>query len=190
MRRALLVCALLLFLPLGSSRPARANPYDDYKTLTDAEKRLALRYFWQLLDVRDAATQARDVSTASFPQWAGQDDPRDAFRHALWNGLMTSKLGSTGAAKRWADAHEEIPNNPPARKAMDLSNNDSGRSLTWAARTTRSTWWGGRKDVLPDDAAVQTLVRGALRTGGLVQLEEVAGVRDPNAGRLVPTYVP
>ncbi len=188
MRHALLLCALLLLVPLGA--PAQANPYDDYKALTDAEKRLALRYFWQLFDVRDAATQARDVSTASFPQWAGQDDPRDAFRHALWNGLMTSKLASKDAAKRWADAHEELPSNPPVRKAMDLSNNDSGRSLTWAQRTTRSTWWGGSKDVLPDDAAVQTIIRGALRTGGLVQVEEVAGVRDPNAGRLVPTFVP
>lgn len=189
MRRALLALALLL--PLGlASAPAQANPYDDYKALNDAEKRLALRYFWQLLDVKDAAEQARAASTAAFPQWVGQDDPRDAFRHALWNGLMTSKLGSVDAAERWGTAHEQLPGNPPVRQAMDLSNNDSGRSRVWAARTTRSTWWGGRKNVLPDDAAVQTIIRDALRTGGLVEIEEVAGVRDPNAGRLVPTFVP
>lgn len=103
---------------------------------------------------------------------------------------MTSKLGSVDAAERWGTAHEQLPATLLVRQAMDLSNNDSGRSRRWAARTTRSTWWGGRKNVLPDDAAVQTIIRDALRTGGLVEIEEVAGVRDPNAGRLVPTFVP
>lgn len=187
MRTATLISALVLTL---LPTVGQGGHYDDYKALTPAEKRLALRYFWQLGDVKKAAEEARKRSEAAFPTMAGQDDPRDAFRHSMWNGFMTSRLGSREAAERWGTAHESDPANPPVRRAMDLSNNEQGRERTWAARGTRRTWWGGSRAALPDDARVESIMRDALRTGGLVEIEALNGVRDPQAGRLVPTSTP
>ena len=47
----LALCAALLSGLLWAGF-ASGNPYDDYKTLTRAERRLALRYFWQLGKVK------------------------------------------------------------------------------------------------------------------------------------------
>lgn len=185
--RAIVPCLALALtlIPL----PGQANLYDDYQALNREEKRLALRYFWQVVDVGRAATAARDTSERAFPNLSGQDDPRDAFRHSLWNGFMTRRLNSREAAERWGNAHESDPANPPVRKAMDLWNNHEGRERTWAAGTSRRTWLGTRVS-LPDDAAIEALLRDALRTGGLREIEAVNGVRDPQAGQLVPTLVP
>lgn len=179
------VALLVALLPA----PGRGDLYDDYQALTQAERRLVLRYFWQVLDVRAAAEEARVRSERAFPALSGQDDPRDAFRHSLWNGLMTRALGSRSAAERWGTAHESDPTNPPARRAMDLFNNHEGRERTWAAGTPRRTWLGTRV-TLPDEGAIEGICREALRTGGLREIEPLNGARDPHAGRLVPTFVP
>lgn len=181
-----LVCLLALATPLG--RPAAASPYDDWKGLTRAEQWLALRYFWQLPDVRSSQQLAVRESTARYPQLSGQHDPRDAYRHALWNGAMTSRLRSREAAARWANAHEAKPNNPPVSEAMDLANNRTARELTWAARTPGRAWW--RRTRFPDDAWVVTRMQRAVDGGELLMIEEQGGVRDPQAGRLVPTRAP
>jgi hypothetical protein len=185
MRQLILVIAFVL-VPVATSH---SNPYDDYKALTAAEQRLVLRYFWQVNDVRKAAEYARTQSEGQFPALTGQDDPRDAFRHSLWNASMTRRLASKDAAARWANAHEELPNNPAQRKAMDLFNNERGRELAWAQRTTTGSWIF-RRTVLPGDDALKARMLDALRAGELRVIEEVAGQRDPQSGRLVPSYVP
>lgn len=184
--RSVFLAALLVLVPATSS--LQAGPYDEYKSLTSAERRLVLRYFWQVLDVRAAAEYARLESEAQYPQLSGQDDPRDAFRHSLWNGTMVRRLGSVAAAERWGTAHESDPANPPVRKAMDLFNNEQGRARTWARRTTNGPWWNRTR--LPDDASIRTDMLDALRAGDLRVIEEVAGTRDPHNGRLVPSYAP
>jgi hypothetical protein len=183
MRRLLLIIALVL-VPAS----AQSNPYDDYKTLTRAERRLALRYFWQLGDVKGAAEFARAESERTFPTLVGQDDPRDALRHSLWNGSMVRRLKSREAAERWATAHEDVPGNPAQRQAMDLFNNAAARDAAWALRTTSGGWF--RRTRFPDDGAIRGRMFDALRTGELRVIEEVAGQRDPQNGRLVPSYVP
>lgn len=185
MRKLLLITAFVL-VPAAASN---SNPYDDYKALNAAERRLVLRYFWQVNDVRKAAEYARTESERQFPALTGQDDPRDALRHSLWNASMTRRLASKDAAARWGTAHEELPNNPAQRKAMDLFNNERGRELTWAQRTTSGSWLF-RRTVLPGDDALRARMLDALRAGELRVIEEVAGVRDPQGGRLVPSYVP
>lgn len=185
MRRVLLAAALVL-VPVTSSQ---GGPYDDYKALTGAEKRLLLRYFWQINDVRKAAEYARRESEQAYPQLAGQDDPRDAFRHTLWNASMVRRLGSRESAERWATAHEDVPNNPPVREAMDLFNNAQGREVAWSRRTTkRVLWW--QRSRFPDDPALRGAVLDALRNGDLRVIEEVGGQRDPHNGRLVPSTAP
>lgn len=182
-RRLLLVLVLVL-LPVS----AQSNPYDDYKTLTRAERRLALRYFWQLGDVKGAAEYARAESERTFPTLSGQDDPRDALRHSLWNGSMVRRLRSRDAAERWATAHEDLPNNPAQRRAMDLFNNAAARDAAWALRRTSGGWFS--RPTFPDDAGIRARMFDALRAGELRVIEEVGGQRDPNNGRLVPSYVP
>lgn len=186
MRLSVLLAALLVLLPVTSSQ---GGPYDDYKALTDAEKRLLLRYFWQIGDVRGAAEYARRESEQTYPQLAGQDDPRDAFRHALWNASMVRRLKSREAAERWATAHEDVPGNPPVRQAMDLFNNAHGREVAWARRTSKKVLWWTRTQ-LPDDPVLRGHVFDALRTGDLRVIEEVGGQRDPQNGRLVPSTAP
>lgn len=184
-RACLLALALLVLTPAG----AESGLYDEYRQLTRAEKWLALRYFWQLPAVRGAAERARQESAVAYPRLPGQDDPRDAFRHSLWNGLMTRRLESVAAAERWGSAHEDFPGNPAARRAMDLENNRRGREAVWSARTTSGPWWW-RRTRFPDEAAIGATLRGLVGSGGLVMIEEVGGQRDPDRGRLVPTRAP
>jgi hypothetical protein len=181
MKRALIIVVLLLVPAAGYSGPS-----DDLKGLTRAERRLMLRYFWQAPSVFLAARKARSEAAARYPGFVGQDDPRDAFRHAFWNGSMTRRLKSTRAAERWGNAHEEIPNNPPQRKAMDLANNRTGRERTWAKRQVGGPWWW-QTTQLPDDGAIAADIEAAVTGGDLLMIEEVGGQRDPHAGALVPT---
>ncbi|MCW8141754.1 MAG: hypothetical protein KIT58_22845 [Planctomycetota bacterium] len=184
MRQVLLV-ALFVLVPVAS----QGGPYDDYKTLTRDEKRLVLRYFWQVPGVRGAAELARVESERAFPQLSGQDDPRDAYRHALWNASMVRRLGSREAAERWGTAHESDPANPAARKAMDLFNNERGREAAWTRRQVSGPLWA-RRTSFPDDGALGGVVMDDLRRGDLRVIEEVGGRRDPQRGRLVPSYIP
>lgn len=46
----------------------------------------------------------------------------------MWNAVMTDKIGEE-KAKKFADAHENIPNNPIEHMKMDLHNNELGRQI-------------------------------------------------------------
>ena len=46
----------------------------------------------------------------------------------MWNAIMTDKIGAE-KAKKFADAHEQFPNNPANHMEMDLHNNELGRSI-------------------------------------------------------------
>jgi hypothetical protein len=192
MRRASIVLAslilgiLLLSPSLDPQAQTLAGPYDAYKDLTRAEKWLVFRYPWQVLRVYRAATFARTESTTRFPGQSGQDDARDAHRHATWNGVMTSRLKSLRSAERWGNAHEEIQQNPAVRKQMDLTNNRRGRDRAWARRTTSGPWWW-RSTSFPSDGEIANDVERGVRGGDFVMVEAVNGQRDPHAGSLVPT---
>jgi hypothetical protein len=58
------------------------------------------------------------------------DGHQDAFRHAFWN-ILLAKSSSFGEnwAKDFTTAHEGGPENKTAREAMDLYNNEVGRSI-------------------------------------------------------------
>ena len=68
----------------------------------------------------------RDASGGFVP--GGEDGHNDAFRHAYWNALMTSRFGE-GFAEAFGTAHEGVPGNPADREAMDLHNNALGRRI-------------------------------------------------------------
>lgn len=95
-----------------------------------------------LSEFRDTARLAGTEAISRFPnnpvpsnipadragEWQGNDGHRDAFRHAYWNALMTQRYGESWTAA-FATAHEGIPGNTANREAMDLYNNQIGRSI-------------------------------------------------------------
>ena len=56
----------------------------------------------------------------------GFQDASDAFRHAMWNGNLTQRIGAS-RAKVWTDAHEAYSSG--IDKQMDLHNNQLGRTI-------------------------------------------------------------
>ena len=95
-----------------------------------------------LQEFRDIKDRANDESEKRFPddrvpvhvpfgaeaEWQNNGGHRDAFRHAYWNALMTQQYGNEWT-KAFATAHEGLPGNYAELEAMDLYNNEVGRSI-------------------------------------------------------------
>lgn len=95
-------------------------------------------------------------------EWQGNDGHRDAFRHAYWNALMTQQFGENWT-RAFATAHEGGPGNPANREAMDLYNNEVGRSIGAANR-----------NATPDQLA--NLVEQALNQGKLTVINSAGNL--------------
>ncbi|CAF0989857.1 unnamed protein product [Didymodactylos carnosus] len=81
----------------------------------------------------DCSTAKKDAQTAA--QEAEYHYPAtihngvgDAYRHCLWNALMTLHIGAD-QAKTVADNHEDLGEGPAHEKQMDLKNNLIGREI-------------------------------------------------------------
>lgn len=98
-----------------------------------------------------------NIPAGSANAWQGNDGHRDAFRHAYWNALMTQKYGETWT-NAFATAHEGVPGNTANREAMDLYNNEVGRSIGAANR-----------NATPEQLA--NLVEQSLNQGKLVVID-------------------
>jgi hypothetical protein len=90
-------------------------------------------------------------------EWQGNDGHRDAFRHAYWNALLVQQYGEQWT-KAFATAHEGLPGNTANREAMDLYNNEIGRSIGAA-----------NKSASPEQLA--NLVEQSLNQGKLVVVD-------------------
>jgi hypothetical protein len=90
-------------------------------------------------------------------EWQGNDGHRDAFRHAYWNALLTQQYGEQWT-KAFTTAHEGLPGNTANREAMDLYNNEVGRSIGAA-----------NKNATPEQLA--NLVEQSLNQGKLVVVD-------------------
>ncbi|MGV9263428.1 DUF6973 domain-containing protein [Kitasatospora sp. NPDC003701] len=113
-------------------------------------------------DFADIRGQAFDVSETKFSGVNGANDShRDAFRHAYWNALMTKRFGE-GWARRYANAHEQLPGNPGDRESMDLYNNEVGRRI--AAANPHAS-----------DEELARLVEEAVRRGDMVVIKPEGG---------------
>ncbi len=100
------------------------------------------------------------ASDRDFNNWARNDGHQDAFRHAYWNALMTKRFGPE-FAQDFATAHEGVTGdtwNPADREAMDLYNNEVGRTIATAN---------------PDasDAELAALVHDAIENGDMVVID-------------------
>ncbi len=107
------------------------NMFTDPKSMTATEARMLdglqpreLRDFQQISDA------ARAEANSRFPPPVGNevDNRNGAFRHAYWNALMTQRFGEDWAEK-FTTAHERLPDNYASSEAMDLHNNEVGRSI-------------------------------------------------------------
>lgn len=108
---------------------------DIWNALTDAEKKLCIRYPFDALKVNTARKIATEQTERKFG-YSGLGDRSDAFRHGIWNAEMSILLGSK-KAELFATAHEdkdvsgdESDGFPKiAHKEMDLHNNEVGRYI-------------------------------------------------------------
>ena len=82
------------------------------------------------------ALVASDLAERHYETWALHNGNGDAFRHAVWNFLMTTHcMVGPYWAQRWGDAHEDgDPANleNPMEAAMDKWNNAVGRNFALA----------------------------------------------------------
>ncbi|OKL51610.1 DUF6973 domain-containing protein [Buchananella hordeovulneris] len=101
-------------------------PWSEAYKLTETEARMLDGL--SLLQKRDFKGIQEDAMAAAvdrFPNGTANDDHHDAFRHAYWSALLTQRFGPDWASQ-YTTAHEQGPDNPPTREAMDLHNNSVG----------------------------------------------------------------
>ena len=108
---------------------------DIWNALTDAEKKLCIRYPFAALKVNDARNIATEQTERKFG-YSGLGDRSDAFRHGIWNAEMTILIGAE-KAELFATAHEDKDTSgmesdghtKEEHKKMDLHNNSIGRRI-------------------------------------------------------------
>lgn len=93
-------------------------------SLSNAEKNLIAKYPKDALFVYLAKGEA-EQSTKRLFKFGPHNNEGDAFRHFVWSGLVTNKIGEE-KARLFLDAHEQDPNQPTSQKEMDSYNNDQG----------------------------------------------------------------
>ncbi len=98
---------------------------------TKAEIKLIIRHPIKATKVNTAKKHADNKTNNYYERKVHYLDNGDAFRHGLWNALMTKYIGRDWA-KKFADAHEYgVSQNSESEKLdvqMDYINNEKGRS--------------------------------------------------------------
>ena len=95
------------------SKVIKANLFDAYNS----------RYTKNIAE--DVQFTAFDGANRAFDEGG----PGDAFRHTLWNALMT-KESNSDFAQDLGFAHEQDSKNSPAQRTMDLLNNKIGQKIS------------------------------------------------------------
>ena len=120
---------------LENERKETRGISDIWNALTEAEKKLLIRYPLDALKVNDAKNIATRQTERKFGH-NGLGDRSDAFRHGIWNAEMTILIGAE-KAELFATAHEEKDttgvepdgHTKVEHKNMDLHNNNVGREI-------------------------------------------------------------
>lgn len=124
-----------LVILINNHMEATKGISDIWNSLTDAEKKLVIRYPFDALKVNDAKNVATSQTELKFG-YSGLGDRSDAFRHGIWNAKMTILIGEA-KAELFASAHEDKDTTGVEsdgflkieHKNMDLHNNAVGRQL-------------------------------------------------------------
>ncbi|MEU1982459.1 hypothetical protein [Nocardia sp. NPDC019395] len=104
--------------PLGKAKQVTAAEAEMLKNLSLGDQ---IR-FYRIM------TEAEDTANGMYDGDLEQDDHTDAFRHAYWNALMTREFGEDWTTE-YTSKHEGRPDNASVREAMDLYNNEIGRTI-------------------------------------------------------------
>ena len=101
------------------------NPYNVWKTLSQAEKNLIKKNWSEAYHIYKNRKVAEDATEQKFNR-NGLNDKSDAFRHAYYNAINAKAVG-VDIAKLFSDAHEsETPIRFIKEEKMDLFNNNVG----------------------------------------------------------------
>ena len=132
--------------------------------LTAAEKKLVVLFPTDALLVKAAQSKTDKLTSERYPKWK-DGDKGNAFRHALWNAIMSKDIGKY-LAEQFATAHEDhgvsdaelkkaVWNgfNGVQHKNMDLHNNQMGRDCFY--------WY----DLLPFDTTLADRVDEKIKNG-------------------------
>lgn len=131
---------------------------DPYKlTATEAQMRDGLGLL-QKSAFKDIQEDALGVAAERFPNGTANDDHHDAFRHAYWSARLAQRFGPDWASQ-YTTAHEQNPDNPPTREAMDLHNNSVSVQIA-------------RDNPHASPAELAELVEQAVREGKVVVVDE------------------
>lgn len=117
------------------NRRSTNNPFEIWGALTNSEKKLVIKYPLAALDVNKAKNVAIEMTMVKFES-NGLGSRSDAFRHGLWNAVMTKSIGRE-KAELFATAHEDKSVEGDEadgyakilHKEMDLHNNEVGRDI-------------------------------------------------------------
>ncbi|PQE01007.1 hypothetical protein CYL16_09835 [Mycobacterium sp. EPG1] len=115
--------------PGGTVRRAEVGAEE----LTQTEMQMLLADAARIPEIRDIRDRASAEAVRRFPPPDGRqvDNETDAFRHTYGSALLTRSFGPDWAS-RFTSAHEGNPDNNRASRAMDLYNNEIGRSIALA----------------------------------------------------------
>jgi peptidoglycan hydrolase-like protein with peptidoglycan-binding domain len=121
-----------------------------FNPTTMSENKVASRHPFDAIRARIDASTA--LSAAETSGLLGLHlGPADAFRHCLWNCLMTQHIGAT-RAEQFATGHENSGPSPiPFDNQMDLHDNATGRNLASSGADCQ-------------DACMKAVTSGELRT--------------------------
>lgn len=126
---------------------------------------------WRFSTIRD---EAYEQAQNRFSSWGQEDGHGDAFRHAYASALLERQFGAEWAAN-FTTAHEALAGNPPAKEAMDLFNNEVGRTIATA-----------NPDL--DQPALADRIYQAVRTGDTVVIDGAGDLQYSNKVQDGQTY--
>ncbi|MBC6315330.1 DUF6973 domain-containing protein [Listeria grandensis] len=109
-----------------------------YDRLNSKEKGYAKSSPYQAGIVYNCSTAATSLAGKYWVNGTADFHNGNAYRHAVWNGIMTREMDAT-KAKKWADAHEY--GQKGVGPQMDLQNNATGRARYAALKANDGIWW-------------------------------------------------
>lgn len=127
----------IVMIPSTTIQTRASNESGAAWPFTLSETALMIQHPIAALQVNGCKNLTDQWTSAYYPNW-NDGDRGNAYRHAMWNGLMTKEIGFS-LAEKFATAHEDVPSADLQsswmgfygwqHKSMDLFNNNKGRLI-------------------------------------------------------------
>ncbi|MBC1502138.1 hypothetical protein HB943_16165 [Listeria weihenstephanensis] len=146
-----------------------------YNRLNSKEKGYAKSSPYQAGIVYNCSTAATSMAGKYWVNGTADFHNGNAYRHALWNGMMSREMDAT-KAKKWADAHEYGQKGVATQ--MDLKNNATGRSRYATLKANDGIWWRS-----PTYQEISNDIMKQVTSGKLVRIVNGKLVKTNSAGK-------